>query len=135
VLTNPFLLGDVENFIPANPLVTPVHIQPEWYFLFAYAILRSIPNKLGGAIALVASIIILFILPFSQRTTTRGNQFYPIAQFTFWIIINTVILLTWIGARPAEDPYIIVGQVLTVLYFIYFIINPVILVWWDKTLS
>ena len=135
VLTNPFLLGDVENFIPANPLVTPVHIQPEWYFLFAYAILRSIPNKLGGAIALVASIIILFILPFSQNTKTRGNQFYPISQFSFWVIVNTVILLTWIGARPAEDPYIIVGQILTVLYFLYFIINPIILTWWDKTLS
>jgi ubiquinol-cytochrome c reductase cytochrome b subunit len=135
VLTNPFLLGDVENFIPANPLVTPVHIQPEWYFLFAYAILRSIPNKLGGAVALVASIIILFILPFSQCTNTRGNQFYPVAQFSFWIIVNTVILLTWIGARPAEDPYIIVGQVLTVLYFLYFIANPMILIWWDKTLK
>jgi len=84
VLTNPFLLGDVENFIPANPLVTPVHIQPEWYFLFAYAILRSIPNKLGGAAALVVSILILIILPFSQKTLTRGNQFYPLAQIFFF---------------------------------------------------
>jgi ubiquinol-cytochrome c reductase cytochrome b subunit len=83
VLTNPFLLGDVENFIPANPLVTPVHIQPEWYFLFAYAILRSIPNKLGGAVALVASILILIILPFSQKRKTRGNQFYPISNIFF----------------------------------------------------
>ena len=80
---NPFLLGDTENFIPANPLVTPVHIQPEWYFLFAYAILRSIPNKLGGAIALVVSIAILFILPFSQKSNLRGTQFYPISQILF----------------------------------------------------
>ena len=135
VLTNPFLLGDTENFIPANPLVTPVHIQPEWYFLFAYAILRSIPNKLGGAVALVASIAILLILPFSQKRNLRGNQFYPVNQIIFWIIINTVILLTWIGARPAEEPYILVGQILTIVYFIYFIINPLIFNWWDKNLK
>jgi len=135
VLTNPFLLGDVENFIPANPLVTPVHIQPEWYFLFAYAILRSIPNKLGGAVALVASIAILLILPLSQKRNVRGNQFYPLAQISFWIIVNTIILLTWIGARPAEDPYIIVGQILTVLYFLYFFLNPLILNSWDKILK
>ena len=79
----PFLLGDVENFIPANPLVTPVHIQPEWYFLFAYAILRSIPNKLGGVIALALSIAILFILPFTQNSLLRGNQFYPLNQTIF----------------------------------------------------
>lgn len=133
-LINPYLLGDTENFIPANPLVTPVHIQPEWYFLFAYAILRSIPNKLGGAIALVVSIAILFILPFTQKRSIRGTQFYPVNQIIFWIIINIVILLTWIGARPAEDPYILVGQTLTILYFLYFIINPLITKYWDKIL-
>lgn len=127
VLTNPFLLGDTENFIPANPLVTPVHIQPEWYFLFAYAILRSIPNKLGGAIALVASILILLIIPFSQKRKTKGTQFYPLSQVNFWIIVNVVLLLTWIGARPAEDPYIFVGQTLTILYFAFFIMNPAII--------
>lgn len=135
VLTNPFLLGDTENFIPANPLVTPVHIQPEWYFLFAYAILRSIPRKLGGAIALVASIAILFILPFSQKRKTQGIQFYPLVQINFWVLVNTVVLLTWIGARPAEDPYIIVGQILTVLYFIYFIVNPLLIKKWDTLLK
>jgi len=119
-LLYPNLLGDVENFIPANPLVTPVHIQPEWYFLFAYAILRSIPNKLGGVIALVLSIAILFILPFSQKRIMRGRQFYPLRQINFWIIVNWVILLTWIGARPVEDPYIITGQILTVTYFLFF---------------
>jgi ubiquinol-cytochrome c reductase cytochrome b subunit len=134
-LIRPFLLGDTENFIPANPLVTPVHIQPEWYFLFAYAILRSIPNKLGGAIALVASIAILLILPITQKRNLRGNQFYPINQIIFWVILNTVILLTWIGARPAEDPYILVGQILTVVYFLYFILNPLTLTWWDKNLK
>lgn len=131
-LMAPFLLGDVENFIPANPLVTPVHIQPEWYFLFAYAILRSIPNKLGGVIALVLSIAILIILPFSQRAAIRGNQFYPINQILFWGLLNMVILLTWIGARPVEDPYIALGQILTILYFLYYIINPITLKMWDK---
>jgi len=130
-LIYPFLLGDVENFIPANPLVTPVHIQPEWYFLFAYAILRSIPNKLGGVIALVLSIAILIILPFSQISSMRGNQFYPINQTIFWLILNLVILLTWIGVRPVEDPYIIIGQLLTLLYFAYYILNPITLKIWD----
>lgn len=135
VLTNPFLLGDVENFIPANPLVTPVHIQPEWYFLFAYAILRSIPNKLGGAVALVASILILLILPFSQKSKTRGSNFYPLNQIFFWIIINVIILLTWIGARPAEDPFIFVGQSLTLIYFLYFIFNPLLIRFWDTRIK
>nr|AOY39420.1 cytochrome b [Hydnocerini sp. BMNH-844241] len=133
-LINPYYLGDPDNFIPANPLVTPIHIQPEWYFLFAYAILRSIPNKLGGVIALAMSIAILFILPFTNTKKMQSNQFYPINKFLFWFYVSMVILLTWIGARPVEDPYIIIGQILTVLYFIYFIINPLMYKIWDKFL-
>jgi ubiquinol-cytochrome c reductase cytochrome b subunit len=131
-IINPYLLGDPDNFIPANPLVTPVHIQPEWYFLFAYAILRSIPNKLGGVIALVISILILIILPITFNKKIQGIQFYPINQILFWSIITTVILLTWIGARPVEEPYIITGQLLTVLYFSYFIFNPLLNKYWDN---
>jgi ubiquinol-cytochrome c reductase cytochrome b subunit len=131
----PYKLGDPDNFIPANPLVTPPHIQPEWYFLFAYAILRSIPNKLGGVIALVLSIAILFILPFSNISQFRGIQYYVINQSLFWLIVIIVVLLTWIGARPVEDPYILTGQVLTVLYFSYFILNPLITKWWDSLLN
>lgn len=131
-LINPYLLGDPDNFIPANPLVTPIHIQPEWYFLFAYAILRSIPNKLGGVIALVLSIAILFILPFSHNRKFRGIQFYPINKILFWIIVTTIILLTWIGARPVENPYVTIGQILTIIYFSYFLINPIVTKWWDK---
>nr|QZI85923.1 cytochrome b [Moechotypa diphysis] len=123
-LSNPYLLGDPDNFIPANPLVTPVHIQPEWYFLFAYAILRSIPNKLGGVLALVMSIAILYILPFSNKKKFLSNQFYPFNKILFWTLVTIIILLTWIGARPVEDPYILTGQILTVLYFLYYIINP-----------
>nr|URX52713.1 cytochrome b [Cryptotermes sp. 1 AB-2022a] len=129
-LKEPYLLGDPDNFIPANPLVTPVHIQPEWYFLFAYAILRSIPNKLGGVIALVMSIAILFILPMYKSKFT-GTQFYPINQVMFWIMTNTVLLLTWIGARPVEDPYILTGQVLTVVYFMYYAAIPLTTKYWD----
>nr|YP_010729975.1 cytochrome b [Parnassius jacquemontii]WEF74924.1 cytochrome b [Parnassius jacquemontii] len=131
-LTNPYLLGDPDNFIPANPLVTPIHIQPEWYFLFAYAILRSIPNKLGGVIALVMSILILIILPLTFNKKIQGIQFYPINQMLFWSMVSIIMLLTWIGARPVEDPYIITGQLLTILYFSYFLINPIINKIWDN---
>nr|YP_010716083.1 cytochrome b [Parnassius imperator]WDE75793.1 cytochrome b [Parnassius imperator]WDE75796.1 cytochrome b [Parnassius imperator] len=131
-LINPYLLGDPDNFIPANPLVTPIHIQPEWYFLFAYAILRSIPNKLGGVIALVMSILILIILPLTFNKKIQGIQFYPINQMLFWSMVSIIILLTWIGARPVEDPYIITGQLLTIFYFSYFIINPIINKFWDN---
>nr|AIQ80263.1 cytochrome b [Dendrolimus tabulaeformis] len=131
-LINPYLLGDPDNFIPANPLVTPVHIQPEWYFLFAYAILRSIPNKLGGVIALVMSILILIILPLTFNKKMQGIQFYPINQTMFWLMIMIIILLTWIGARPVEAPYIITGQMLTIFYFSYFILTPIMSLYWDK---
>nr|AWN56394.1 cytochrome b [Selenophorus alternans]AWN56433.1 cytochrome b [Tetracha sp. DPP-2018] len=131
-LINPYYLGDPDNFTPANPLVTPVHIQPEWYFLFAYAILRSIPNKLGGVIALLLSILILMILPFYNINKFQSMKFYPINQFLFWSFLIIVILLTWIGMRPVEDPYIFTGQILTVMYFMYFMLNPLMFKIWDS---
>nr|AMW67889.1 cytochrome b [Nipponeurorthus fuscinervis] len=131
-LLYPYTLGDPDNFIPANPLVTPIHIQPEWYFLFAYAILRSIPNKLGGVIALVLSIAILFIMPFYFLSNFQGIQFYPINKILFWFMVVIVLLLTWIGARPVEDPFILIGQILTVLYFMYYMFNPIIHKMWDN---
>nr|YP_010564752.1 cytochrome b [Volucella liupanshanensis]UZA61155.1 cytochrome b [Volucella liupanshanensis] len=134
-LYNPYMLGDPDNFIPANPLVTPLHIQPEWYFLFAYAILRSIPNKLGGVIALMMSIAILMIMPFYSLSKFRGIEFYPINQILFWLMLMIVLLLTWIGARPVENPYVIIGQILTILYFMYYMINPLITKWWDNLLN
>nr|SPP23470.1 cytochrome b [Atrophaneura dixoni] len=132
ILYNPYFLGDPDNFTPANPLVTPAHIKPEWYFLFAYAILRSIPNKLGGVIALIMSILILAILPFSSKKKIQGLQFYPLNQILFWIMVVTICLLTWIGARPVEAPYIFIGQLLSFIYFLYFIINPLISKYWDN---
>lgn len=94
LLWAPYKLGDPDNFTPANPLVTPVHIQPEWYFLFAYAILRSIPRKLGGVIALVISIAILFFTPFINTQRGMGVKFYPLNKIMFWGLINIILLLT-----------------------------------------
>lgn len=134
-IIEPYILSDPDNFIPANPIVTPIHIQPEWYFLFAYAILRAIPNKLGGVIALLSSILILLTLPFSIKIKFKGLQFYPIRQIIFWTFINNVILLTWIGARPVEEPFISIGMNLSISYFIYFIINPILTKLWDKIIK
>nr|YP_010946880.1 cytochrome b [Sorineuchora nigra]WGO57637.1 cytochrome b [Sorineuchora nigra] len=133
-LKEPYILGDPDNFTPANPLVTPIHIQPEWYFLFAYAILRSIPNKLGGVIALILSIAILFVLPL-YKSKFCGMQFYPINQLMFWSMVNIVVLLTWIGARPVEEPFIITGQILTVMYFLYYITLPLMINLWDNLIK
>nr|YP_009773397.1 cytochrome b [Hanleyella oldroydi]QIZ12614.1 cytochrome b [Hanleyella oldroydi] len=134
-LLEPNLLTDPENFIPANPLVTPVHIQPEWYFLFAYAILRSIPNKLGGVIGLAMSIVILFFVPFIHMAKLRTLSFYPISQMLFWTLVVIFLLLTWIGSRPVESPFEGVGQVVTVAFFSYFLVFPLIQILWDKLLK
>nr|QDI93386.1 cytochrome b [Quernocoris caliginosus] len=133
-LWEPTMLGDPENFIPANPLVTPVHIQPEWYFLFAYAILRSIPNKLGGVIAMIMSIAIIMILPFTNKNKFKSMGFYPMNKIMFSMLIINLLMLTWIGARPAEEPYILTGQMLTISYFMYYMINPMTFKFWDKNI-
>lgn len=109
---------DAENFIPANPLVTPTHIQPEWYFLFAYAILRSIPNKLGGVIGLLLAVLILFLFSVSSsKLLFRGTIYSPIARLLFWSLVSNFILLTWLGSCPAESPYTEVALVATITYF------------------
>lgn len=135
ILFIPNYLTDPENFLLANPLVTPVHIKPEWYFLWVYAILRSIPNKLGGVLALFAALLILFILPMSTNINKRGLAFYPVNQVLFWILVTSWAILTWIGGRPVEDPFILIGQAFTVIYFMFYVMNPIIRAYWDELLK
>lgn len=118
----PNILGHSDNYIEANPMVTPTHIVPEWYFLPFYAILRSIPHKLGGVIAMLLSILILAGLPWLHSTEIRSSRFRPVYKFSYWTLISCCLLLGWIGGMPVEDPYIFIGQVLSFYYFFYFII-------------
>nr|YP_010713941.1 cytochrome b [Eleutherocaulis alte]AKM99599.1 cytochrome b [Eleutherocaulis alte]WDD39314.1 cytochrome b [Eleutherocaulis alte] len=110
----PNLFLDPENFMEANSMVTPVHIQPEWYFLFAYAILRSIPSKLGGVIALAVSIAVLYFIP-----VVNGNFNYKFKQLFYWGFVSLFLLLTWLGSCPIEEPYLTLSRPLTLMYFIF----------------
>lgn len=132
ILQYPYNLRDPDNFIAANPIITPIHIQPEWYFLFAYAILRSIPNKLGGVIALLLSITVFYTLPYINFLKINSSQFYFPNQIIFWIFLNIFILLTWLGIQPIEIPYIYLRQLFAIIYFSYFLFNLMIFNLWDK---
>nr|ANC96350.1 cytochrome b [Helicella itala] len=114
----PNLFTDPENFMEANPMVTPTHIQPEWYFLFAYAILRSIPSKLGGVIALALSVVYLYFFPLALGLSSMSTSFNIVSQYLFWSYVVTFILLTWLGACPVEEPFISLSQPLTVYFFV-----------------
>lgn len=125
-LLAPDMFLECENYIPANPLVTPVHIQPEWYFLWVYAILRAIPNKLGGVIALFGAVLILLALPIVDRgKDIIGCTWCVVKQFMFWFLIGDFLFLTWLGRCPAEEPFNTAAQVGRVLYFLFFIVFPV----------
>nr|YP_011017711.1 apocytochrome b [Griffithsia okiensis]WQF69534.1 apocytochrome b [Griffithsia okiensis] len=118
----PNILGHPDNYIEANAMVTPTHIVPEWYFLPFYAILRSIPHKLGGVIAMLLSILILAFLPWMHGIEVRSSRFRPIYKFLYWTLISCCLLLGWIGGMPVEDPYVLIGQILSFYYFFYFCI-------------
>jgi len=115
----PNVLGHSDNYIPANPLVTPPHIVPEWYFLPFYAILRSIPDKLGGVVAMVSAILILLILPIINTSEVRSSKFRPIFSVAYWFLVSDFILLGWVGQKPVESPFIEIGMGATVFYFLF----------------
>ena len=118
----PNLLGHPDNYIPANPMSTPAHIVPEWYFLPVYAILRSIPNKLGGVAAIALVFISLLALPFLNTSAIRSSSFRPIHKKLFWLLVADCVLLGWIGCQPVEAPYVTIGQLASVFFFFYFLI-------------
>jgi quinol-cytochrome oxidoreductase complex cytochrome b subunit len=118
----PNALGHADNYIPANPLVTPPHIVPEWYFLPFYAILRSVPDKLGGVAAMIGAILILLALPILNTSNIRSSKFRPIFSFAYWFLVSDFLILGWIGQKPVESPYIEIGMGATIFYFLFFLI-------------
>jgi ubiquinol-cytochrome c reductase cytochrome b subunit len=122
VLYFPNTLNHPDNYIPADPLQTPAHVVPEWYFLPYYAILRSIPHKAGGIIAMVGAILVLLLIPFINTSDIRNTTYRPIFKICFWLFIADFIILTWVGQKPVRDTFIFVGQVGTVYYFSFFMI-------------
>ncbi|AIK96733.1 cytochrome b N-terminal domain-containing protein [Candidatus Odyssella acanthamoebae] len=118
----PNFFGEPDNYIPADPLVTPPHIVPEWYFLPFYAILRSIPDKLSGVIAMFGAIIVLFILPFLDKHPVRSAKFRPYYRIAFWLLMLDCLILGWVGANPPEGAFVILGQLCTAYYFFHFLV-------------
>ena len=118
----PNALGHSDNYIPANPLVTPAHIVPEWYFLPFYAILRSIPDKLGGVAAMGGAILILLLLPIINTSEIRSSKFRPIFGIAYWFLVSDFLLLGWIGQKPVESPYIEIGMIATAFYFTFLLV-------------
>ena len=117
----PNAMGHPDNYIPANPMVTPAHIVPEWYFLPFYAVLRSIPDKLGGVAAMGGALVVLFTIPFTNTSEIRGPQFRPLFRIAFWLLVVDFLILGWIGQKAVETPFIEVGQIATVIYFAFFL--------------
>jgi ubiquinol-cytochrome c reductase cytochrome b subunit len=118
----PNMLGHPDNYIPADPLVTPAHIVPEWYFLPFYAILRAVPDKLGGVLLMFGSILVLFVLPWLDSSPVRSMRFRPLARFFFLLWTVNFFVLTWVGGKAAEQPYVLISQIGTAYYFAYFLV-------------
>ncbi|MCF8480182.1 MAG: cytochrome b N-terminal domain-containing protein [Rhodospirillum sp.] len=132
VFFQPNFFGEPDNYIPANPMVTPPHIVPEWYFLPFYAILRSVPDKLGGVLAMFGAILILFILPWLDTSKVRSATFRPIFKWFFWLFLADCFVLGYIGAQGAEEPYVTIGQVATVYYFLHLLVIVPLVGWFEK---
>jgi ubiquinol-cytochrome c reductase cytochrome b subunit len=122
VFFHPNAMGHPDNYIPADSLQTPAHIVPEWYFLPFYAILRAIPHKVGGVVAMGGSLVILFFLPFIHFSKIRSATFRLVYRSVFWVILADFLLLMWLGQKPVDDPYITVGQIVTFFYFFLFLV-------------
>ena len=118
----PNALGHPDNYIPADPMHTPAHIVPEWYFLPFYAILRSIPDKLGGVSAMGGSLIVLFLIPYINTSEIRSTTFRPLFKICYWLLVSDFLILGWVGQKPVKDTYVFVGQVATFYYFLFFLI-------------
>jgi len=131
----PNFLGHPDNYIPANPLVTPAHIVPEWYFLPFYAILRSVPDKLGGVLLMFGAILILFLLPWLDTSKVRSAKFRPIYKQLYVIFLIVCVGLTWAGGKPAEGYYLIIARVCTVYYFAHFLVLLPLVGWFEKPLK
>nr|AGG19444.1 cytochrome b [Sinohyriopsis cumingii] len=127
----PLLVSDPENFTQANPMSTPTHIQPEWYFLFAYAILRAIPNKMGGVIALMSAVLVLMLIPLMHTCKMRSTTFYPSTKPLFWTLVSCFMLLTWLGHMPTEEPLMLLSQIATFTYFSLILTMPLASALWD----
>lgn len=118
----PNAMGHPDNYIPANPLVTPAHIVPEWYFLPFYAILRSIPDKLGGVAAMGGALLVLFLIPFTNTSEIRSTTFRPLFKIFYWLLVADFLILGWIGQKPVKTTFVIAGQLATLYYFLFFIV-------------
>jgi ubiquinol-cytochrome c reductase cytochrome b subunit len=118
----PNVLGDSENYVMANPMQTPAAIVPEWYLLPFYAILRSIPNKLLGVVAMFAALVIILVLPMTDLGNTKGLQFRPLSKIAFYLFVVNFIILQQLGAKHVETPFIELGQISTMLYFAHFLV-------------
>ena len=132
---SPNALGHSDNYIQANRLVTPAHISPEFYFLPYYTILRAIPSKIGGVLAMVGAILIMLILPIVDSSRIRGFRFRPIMRVIYWLFIINFLLLLWIGAQPVEEPYTMIGRILTIIYFAYFFLVLPVMGYVEEILS
>ena len=127
-------MAEVDNYIPANPLVTPSHIVANWYLAPFYAILRAIPDKLGGVALMFAAIVILFVLPWLDTSKIRSAVFRPIYKIFFWILVIDVLALGYLGAKPPSGMYLFFGRTATIYYFVHFLLIMPILGYKEKTI-